>query len=161
MALRTSERGTGIVYLCGAMCLSAAIGLPLGAVWCRIHHLTWWMVAASLIIGGLAALCTHRFYQAAICSCVCVVCSLFLPTADAAQNPKLLWDVDTFVDMSWMLSLVALAGCGTVWWVWRPRLDALAKTPEDRCESCGYDLHGNVSGRCPECGTPRQGMKGG
>lgn len=23
-----------------------------------------------------------------------------------------------------------------------------------RCEHCGYDLTGNVSGRCPECGTP-------
>jgi uncharacterized RDD family membrane protein YckC len=22
------------------------------------------------------------------------------------------------------------------------------------CESCGYDLHGNMSGICPECGTP-------
>lgn len=22
------------------------------------------------------------------------------------------------------------------------------------CSSCGYDLTGNVSGRCPECGTP-------
>jgi hypothetical protein len=23
-----------------------------------------------------------------------------------------------------------------------------------RCRKCGYDLTGNVSGRCPECGTP-------
>ena len=22
------------------------------------------------------------------------------------------------------------------------------------CTNCGYDLRGNVSGRCPECGTP-------
>ena len=25
-----------------------------------------------------------------------------------------------------------------------------------RCTSCGYDLTGNISGRCPECGTPLQ-----
>ncbi len=25
------------------------------------------------------------------------------------------------------------------------------------CRRCGYNLHGNVSGRCPECGTPRRG----
>ena len=25
---------------------------------------------------------------------------------------------------------------------------------EGHCVSCGYDLRGNVSGRCPECGTP-------
>src|SRR5262245_42885157 len=23
-----------------------------------------------------------------------------------------------------------------------------------RCQKCGYDLYGNVSGICPECGTP-------
>lgn len=23
-----------------------------------------------------------------------------------------------------------------------------------KCAGCGYDLTGNVSGRCPECGTP-------
>ena len=27
----------------------------------------------------------------------------------------------------------------------------LSETPE--CETCGYNLTGNVSGRCPECGT--------
>lgn len=25
---------------------------------------------------------------------------------------------------------------------------------EPRCASCGYCLRGNISGRCPECGTP-------
>ncbi len=24
----------------------------------------------------------------------------------------------------------------------------------EQCENCGYDLTGNVSGICPECGTP-------
>jgi len=26
--------------------------------------------------------------------------------------------------------------------------------PPGRCQTCGYDLTGNVSGRCPECGAP-------
>jgi hypothetical protein len=26
------------------------------------------------------------------------------------------------------------------------------RTPGGHCEKCGYDLTGNVSGRCPECG---------
>jgi hypothetical protein len=26
------------------------------------------------------------------------------------------------------------------------------RKPPGRCEKCGYDLTGNVSGRCPECG---------
>ncbi|NLX23240.1 MAG: hypothetical protein GXY55_16435 [Phycisphaerae bacterium] len=29
----------------------------------------------------------------------------------------------------------------------------LAISPRAICRSCGYDLQGNVSGRCPECGT--------
>lgn len=38
---------------------------------------------------------------------------------------------------------VALAAPG----VWR-------RYPVGRCQSCGYDLTGNASGICPECGTP-------
>jgi hypothetical protein len=26
--------------------------------------------------------------------------------------------------------------------------------PEGFCQGCGYDMTGNVSGRCPECGKP-------
>ena len=29
----------------------------------------------------------------------------------------------------------------------------------DVCRGCGYNLHGNVSGRCPECGTKVQQRK--
>lgn len=32
----------------------------------------------------------------------------------------------------------------------RERRERLAS---GQCENCGYDLTGNVSGRCPECGT--------
>jgi len=28
------------------------------------------------------------------------------------------------------------------------------------CSKCGYNLTGNVSGRCPECGTPVQSVDG-
>ena len=30
----------------------------------------------------------------------------------------------------------------------------LARERQNRCRSCGYNLTGNVSGICPECGTP-------
>jgi hypothetical protein len=30
---------------------------------------------------------------------------------------------------------------------------ALPTPPADACDRCGYNLTGNVSGRCPECGT--------
>jgi len=28
------------------------------------------------------------------------------------------------------------------------------RPPASHCRTCGYDLTGNVSGRCPECGQP-------
>ena len=34
------------------------------------------------------------------------------------------------------------------------RVDDLGRDPDERpCTNCRYDLRGNVSGRCPECGT--------
>ena len=35
-----------------------------------------------------------------------------------------------------------------LWWRDRRRI------PPGHCQTCGYDLTGNVSGRCPECGEP-------
>jgi hypothetical protein len=43
------------------------------------------------------------------------------------------------------LTLLA-AYTGYLWWRDRP-------PPEGHCRVCAYDLRGNVSGRCPECGT--------
>jgi hypothetical protein len=50
------------------------------------------------------------------------------------------------------------AGCGFVAWVtlWRCgrlMLQANTRFPSNCCERCEYDLTGNVSGICPECGT--------
>ena len=47
----------------------------------------------------------------------------------------------------WMTALVA--GLPTVW-LWRRD----RRPPEGYCRMCGYDLTGNVSGRCSECGMP-------
>jgi len=33
------------------------------------------------------------------------------------------------------------------------------RIPPGHCQTCGYDLTGNVSGRCPECGTPIGGTR--
>lgn len=40
-----------------------------------------------------------------------------------------------------------------LWWtVGRPRRTERRRA-EGRCLRCGYSLHGNLSGVCPECGT--------
>jgi len=35
----------------------------------------------------------------------------------------------------------------------RDRWEGLFRPPPGYCQKCGYDLTGNVSGRCPECGA--------
>jgi hypothetical protein len=35
--------------------------------------------------------------------------------------------------------------------------DENSSNPPGFCRACGYNLTGNVSGRCPECGTPIKG----
>ena len=44
---------------------------------------------------------------------------------------------------------LAFVGIATAafWYLDRPL------PPPGHCQKCGYDLTGNVSGRCPECGT--------
>ncbi|GMU22302.1 MAG: hypothetical protein AMXMBFR13_23880 [Phycisphaerae bacterium] len=37
---------------------------------------------------------------------------------------------------------------------YRPIWDRRRRFPVGSCQACGYNLTGNVSGTCPECGTP-------
>lgn len=57
--------------------------------------------------------------------------------------------LDPYVRMSpifWFLFGVSF-GLAIAFWVQRkPQLPG-------HCENCGYDLSGNISGRCPECGV--------
>ncbi len=46
----------------------------------------------------------------------------------------------------WMLFLVVAAPTAYLWWSGRG-------IPTGQCRKCGYNLTGNVSGRCPECGA--------
>ncbi len=48
----------------------------------------------------------------------------------------------------WLLLVTAAAPTAWLWWRDRRRI------PPGHCQTCGYNLTGNVSGVCPECGTP-------
>ena len=59
---------------------------------------------------------------------------------------------------SWVpVTLLALPVplCLTTWW--RRRL-AQQRIHAGQCAVCGYNMTGNVSGVCPECGTPRHAI---
>lgn len=47
----------------------------------------------------------------------------------------------------WMPLLVCAGLTGFLWWRDRP-------SPPGYSDHCGYDLTGNISGVCPECGSP-------
>ena len=49
----------------------------------------------------------------------------------------------------WLPLLVIGVPTAKLWW-----RDRLMPRPTECCQECGYNLTGNVSGRCPECGNP-------
>jgi len=50
----------------------------------------------------------------------------------------------------WLIFALAMIPNSLLWYRGRRRF------PAGHCGSCGYDLIGNLSGVCPECGTPCQ-----
>jgi hypothetical protein len=70
----------------------------------------------------------------------------WLPQADWVTNASGAWTT-VWVPIWTPLLLVALP-TAFLWWRDRRRI------PPDHCQKCGYNLTGNVSGICPECGTP-------
>jgi len=57
------------------------------------------------------------------------------------RHPRSFWQCDIPLWVIFLLSLLILAGLR-----WRTRI------PPGHCLSCGYNLTGNTSGGCPECG---------
>jgi hypothetical protein len=56
---------------------------------------------------------------------------------------------DAMVNLIWTLWLLLLViGLPTAFIYWRAR----KRIPPGHCRACGYNLTGNVSGVCPECG---------
>jgi hypothetical protein len=69
---------------------------------------------------------------------------------DAANVHYPTWAISGVLAPAWFLALVAAALPAA--WVLRWRRRRRIRRP-GLCRSCGYDLTGNLSGVCPECGT--------
>jgi hypothetical protein len=52
------------------------------------------------------------------------------------------------------ISLGSILALTVVWIIVKRRKESPSRVPWGCCRHCGYDLTGNVSGVCPECGNP-------
>ena len=52
----------------------------------------------------------------------------------------------------WLAAAIALMWLPAWYWLARPFARDRARRANGQCTRCGYDLRGNVSGVCPECG---------
>jgi len=67
-----------------------------------------------------------------------------------------------WLPLAWYLAYVGVLSVAMLFVCWcrgpRPRWRSGGKDsgdyPVGYCQACGYDLTGNASGRCPECGEP-------
>jgi hypothetical protein len=67
------------------------------------------------------------------------------------------WKADSASVHGWILAPHwSLAMPGTILVAWRLRRARSSRSPSGQCAACGYDLTGNVSGVCPECGAVAQ-----
>ncbi|MCG8403573.1 MAG: hypothetical protein MI923_00100 [Phycisphaerales bacterium] len=83
-----------------------------------------WVVTSLFIVAGVAVVWPFIF-RSSITGPYSTLCWLFLP-------------------IGWFLTML-------LWWIdYRPT----AALPSGLCATCGYNLTGNASGICPECGTP-------
>jgi hypothetical protein len=138
-----------------------------GAVVCVLSIALWWVTlywtmhlnTTSLSIriseGGISVFGTGWYLQHERADEATVVierCNeaprLWLPYAHGPfyMRGRLITQWIVIIPM-WLLFLI-----GFVPFVWLARRDW--RIPPGCCRECGYNLTGNVSGTCPECGTP-------
>ncbi len=63
------------------------------------------------------------------------------------------WPHEQPVPLMCTFGVVAIIGGPILALTLITRTSAARQYREGACQECGYDLTGNVSGRCPECGT--------
>lgn len=109
-----------------AVVLGPILGAPLG-------------LATSPVVG----VCVHRKNPTTALSIIYGVTVLVTVVAAPAKFPF-------FILQMSILALILSSVCVRLFLADAPPMPS--STPDNRCQKCGYNLTGTVSGRCPECG---------
>ena len=83
--------------------------------------------------------------RALLAFAVCAAAFLLPPVASMADDAWRAWLWGT-------VAAIAVA-TGTLYVLYRPNERRQERQAKGQCVRCGYDLTGNVSGVCPECGA--------
>ena len=125
------------------------------AVWCLILVIAW-PLSVTRAFGGLGLCCEVYIEGGAIFS---FVAWMFVP-------PGFIWRSGNAPEWSGSFHFAAGgSSIGIIVPIWLALLISIPLTallfrldrkriPPGHCQSCGYDLTGNVSGKCPECSEP-------
>jgi hypothetical protein len=91
---------------------------------------------------------------ALMATCICADLGIFRPSFGDSPNTRL---VSFGVAGCWLLGSAPVALCAGAWGLVSRRRRHWMRAWHNyhlRCHKCDYDLTANVSGACPECGTP-------
>lgn len=148
--------------------LSVAIPSIVVAIVIMVRH--WWRVAENvlkqkafvILLVAAALLVLSRFAYVNILKVTC----LYEGRVGIGWVPFTSWFVFTPIEWAshefqWLPAVEQRVLYLPIWLIalvlWLTNYGiAVRRKPQDgsSCVECGYDLKGNVSGKCPECGTP-------
>jgi hypothetical protein len=97
-----------------------------------------------IIVGCIILLCIERWPQPVLLA-IAIIGTIFYPVMalGSCMGGAFGNSFDVVVPLIWVPAA----------WVYLRSRFRSPRYPKNHCQSCGYDLTGNVSGRCPECGT--------
>ena len=107
------------------------------------------MLTIPFVIGVVSHSCLRGFVRA--CAVTGLVWGMVYSSAALIVTDEYAWDLITLVPLAFMFHAVWGAFVGLV--VGLPHRLLRPHYRDGHCRKCGYNLTGNVSGVCPECGV--------
>jgi hypothetical protein len=113
------------------------------------------MIPVAVLAAFHAARYTRVRLPFLLYGCVAGMTYMFVHLSDRGVNPMTWWDSpadERILTFECCLIVVGMMLTCLYAAVLRFKLDGRRRHPPGHCQACGYNLTGNVSGVCPECG---------